>query len=117
MKYLKLFEDNDSYKEITVDEYNNYETLLFTHEEVNKIKLIIKDFDKGISFEHSRDYDHKEFLYQVITLRLKGTILYICKLPDDYFLIKRIKPLEIPLTKYFLVDQFSGLKKFLKNKI
>jgi len=111
MKYLKLFEDNDSYKEITVDEYNNYETLLFTHEEVNKIKLIIKDFD------NFRDYDHKEFLYQVITLRLKGIILYICKLPDDYFLIKRIKPLEIPLTKYFLVDQFYGLKKFLKNKI
>ena len=112
MKYLKLFEDIKSFKEISIGEYSlsstEYKLSDFTGPEITNIRSIL-NINVTMIYHSIRNREYKSIIEIKYQNKLKYTI---SKFEDDWFFVYN----HLSNTRY-KCDQLDGLIDYLNNDI
>lgn len=106
MKYLKLFEDIDLYKEVDIDDAF-LSHISFTQKEIDKLENFgFKTLGHGKPSKQ----------YTLLRAYAIGTI-YLYKLEDEYYVLRHVST-NIPVVgqKFYKCDQLDGLLDCLKKE-
>lgn len=126
MKYLKLFENNNGFVELTEMEFRNIiipNGIIYSNEEaedislpeLQEIKNIAGDYDVDLTKSIKATKMCKVYVRKKGSLSGTGIIYSITKLKDEWFFLEVFVVGNLSDRKYYKCDQISGLIDCIKK--